>query len=172
MRRLFAAYTAVLNLSGVLFGCAIGVLIVLMTVEIALRYFGWGALPWLIEVAEYILCGGAFLAAPWVLREGAHIRIDMLLTALPRRIALRLEQALDAVACAASLVFFYYATLVVAESVRNKTVIFKSWWTPEWLVLLPVPIACALLAVEFAVRIARVRGVVRDSVDPAQRASL
>jgi TRAP-type C4-dicarboxylate transport system permease small subunit len=161
-----------LNALGVLFGCVIGVLIVLMTTEIVLRFFGWGALPWLIEVTEYALCGGAFLAAPWVLRQGAHIRIDMLLTALPRRAAMRMERGLDLVGCGASLVFLYFAVVVVADSIRNKTVLFKSWWTPEWLVLFPVPVACALLAVEFALRAARVPGTVREEIDPTQRASL
>ncbi len=172
MKAPLAVMSWVMDALGSLFGWTIGVLIVLMTAEIALRFFGWGSLPWLIEVSEYLLCAGAFLSAPWVLRKGAHIRIDILLTALPRRVAIRLEQAIDGIGCAASLVFLYYAVVVFADSWRNKTLIYKSWWTPEWLVLLPLPVACLLLAIEFALRLARIPGVVAELSDPTQRASL
>src|SRR5262245_17652117 len=131
-----------------------------MSADIAIRYFGWGSLPWLIEVVEYILCGGSFLAAPWVLRQGAHVRVDILLTALPAQVSRRIEQLLDIIGCAVSAVLFYYACIAVAQAWRTDAIIYKSWWTPEWIVLLPVPIACVLLFAEFVLRALRVEGVV------------
>jgi TRAP-type C4-dicarboxylate transport system permease small subunit len=170
-RRCLAALDWALGASGAAFGIAIGLLILLMTADIAIRYFGWGSLPWLIEVVEYILCGGSFLAAPWVLRQGAHVRVDILLTSLPARITRRVEQALDLVGCAVSAALFYYGCIAVAQAWRAGALIYKSWWTPEWLVLLPVPLACLLLFAEFVLRVLRVEGVVR-APDALGRASL
>jgi len=142
------------------------------TLDAAGAAFGIGSLPWLIEVAEYVLCGGTFLAAPWVLRQGAHVRIDIVLTALPRRVSRRLEQFVDLVGCGISGVLFYYGCVVVAQAWRANGILYKSWWTPEWIVLLPVPVACLLLSAEFVLRFLRVKGVVSDAIDPTKRASI
>ncbi len=172
MTQILAALERIGAFFGGVFGVVIGALAVLMTIEIALRFFNLGSLPWLIEVAEYLLCAGTFLAAPWVLRQGAHIRIDILLVSLPRAVARRLAQAVDVIGFGASLVFFYYAVIAVAESWSAKTIIYKTWWTPEWLILAPVPIACLLLSIEFLLRVFRVRGAVAEVIDPAKRASI
>jgi TRAP-type C4-dicarboxylate transport system permease small subunit len=170
-RRCLAVHDWALAASGAAFGIAIAILILLMTADIAIRYFGWGSLPWLIEVVEYVLCGGSFLAAPWVLRQGAHVRVDLVLTALPPRIARRLEQLLDVVGCAVSAALFYYGCIALAQAWRTNAILYKSWWTPEWIILLPVPVACLLLLVEFVLRVLRVEGVVR-APDTLGRASL
>ena len=171
-QRFLAALEWTLDATGAAFGIAVGLLILIMTADIAMRFFGIGSLSWLIEVAEYVLCGGTFLAAPWVLRQGAHVRIDIVLTALPRRVSRRLEQFADLVGCGISGVLFYYGCVVVAQAWRANAILFKSWWTPEWIVLLPVPVACLLLFAEFVLRFLRVEGVVSDEIDPTKRASI
>jgi len=160
-----------LEAAGAAFGIAVGILILLMSADIAIRFFKLGSLPWLIEIVEYVLCGGTFLAAPWVLRQGAHVRVDILLTSVPKWLRRRLEQFVDCCGCAVSAVLFYYGILAVHQSFMADAILFKTWWTPEWIVLLPVPVACLLLFVEFILRIMRVEGVVRE-IDPSQRASL
>lgn len=172
MKRILSVLERVEEIFGGVFGVIIGVLAVLMTAEITMRYFNLGSMPWLIEIAEYLLCAGTFLAAPWVLRQGAHIRVDILLVSLPRGLARRVEQAVDLIGLGASLVFCYYAVIAVAESWRAKTIIYKTWWTPEWLILAPVPIACLLLSIEFLLRVFRVPGAVIEVIDPAKRASI
>jgi len=155
-----------------LFGILMGLLILLIAVEIGIRFFGLGSLPWLIEIVEYVMCGGTFLAAPWVLRQAAHVRVDILLTAVPQRIGRRIEQMTDLGGCVISGVLFYYGCIAVLQSFRAKEMLYKSWWTPEWIVLVPAPIACLLLLLEFVMRLLRVDGVVSDKIDPAKRASI
>src|SRR5689334_15639540 len=94
-RRVLTALERMLEAFGSAFGIVIGVLIVLITADIALRFFRLGSLPWLIEICEYLLAGGSFLAAPWVLRHGGHIRVDILLTSIPAAASRRLEQLID-----------------------------------------------------------------------------
>lgn len=170
-KRCLRALDWTLEAAGSAFGIVVGVLILLMSADIGIRYFKLGSLPWLIEVVEYLVCAGTFLAAPWVLRQGAHVRVDILLTALPKGAARRLEQFVDLIGCGVSAVLFYYGCLAVAQSFNAKQILYKTWWTPEWIVLLPVPVACFLLFVEFVLRIFRVEGVVK-SIDPSQRASI
>lgn len=171
-KRALRAFEWMLEATGALFGIVVGILILLMSADIAIRYFKIGSLPWLIEVVEYLVCGGTFLAAPWVLRHGAHVRVDILVTALPKKAAQRLEQLLDVVGLGVSAVLFYYGCRAVLQSANSNQILYKTWWTPEWIVLLPLPIACLLLCAEFVLRIFRVEGVVRPNLDPSQRASL
>jgi TRAP-type C4-dicarboxylate transport system permease small subunit len=155
-----------------LFGLLLGLIIVLICLDVALRNLGLGSLPWLIELSEYILYAGTFLAAPWVLRQGSHVRVDMIFVALPKRLAVRLEQVVDLCGLGISLMLVYYGSAVVADAWRGDMVAYKTWYVPEWLLFLAIPAGALLLSVEFVLRILRVRGVVSDDYNAADRASL
>lgn len=155
-----------------LFGVALGLIIALICLDVALRDFGLGSLPWLIELSEYLMYAGTFLSAPWVLRQGSHVRVDMLFVALPRRLAVRLEQAVDLVGCGISLVLLYYGSAVVADAWRNDMVAYKTWYVPEWLLFLAIPAGGLMLAVEFVLRFFRVRGVVKEEYSLTDRATM
>lgn len=155
-----------------LFGLALGLIIALICLDVALRDLGLGSLPWLIELSEYLMYAGTFLAAPWVLRQGSHVRVDMLFVALPRRLAVRLEQAVDLLGCAISLVLLYYGSAVVADAWRNDMVAYKTWYVPEWLIFLAIPLGALMLAIEFVLRVLRVRGVVKDAYAVTDRATI
>jgi TRAP-type C4-dicarboxylate transport system permease small subunit len=172
MKPLLAVFERVLEFFCTLFGLVLGVLILLMCVDIAIRNFRIGSLPFLLELTEYLLYAGTFLAAPWVLRQGAHVRVDAVLTALPRKAAVRLERLIDLIGLGITLVLVYYGALAVLDAWRSDLVARKTWNFDEWLLLLPIPIGALLLAIEFVLRIARVEGVVADGHDPAKRASL
>ena len=171
-RTLFIVFERVLELFCTLFGLVLGILIALMCVDIGIRNFRLGSLPWLIELTEYILYGGTFLAAPWVLRQGAHVRVDMVLTALSKKAAVRLEQFIDLIGLGISLVLLFYGAYAVVDAWRGDLVARKTWNFDEWLLLLPIPVSALLLSIEFVLRIARVKGVVADDYDPAKRASI
>lgn len=165
-------YGRLLDLLGALFGIAIGAIIAMICLDVALRDFSLGSLPWLIELSEYMLYAGTFLAAPWVLRQGNHVRVDMLFVALPRRLAVRLEQAMDVVGFVVSLVLLYYGSAVVADAWRNDMIAYKTWYVPEWLLFLAIPVGALLLAIEFVLRFLRVKGVVKEEYSVTDRASL
>jgi TRAP-type C4-dicarboxylate transport system permease small subunit len=172
MRSVLAVFERVLEFFCTLFGLVLGVLIFLMCVDIAIRNLRVGSLPFLLELTEYLLYAGTFLAAPWVLRQGAHVRVDAVVTALPRRAAVRLEQAIDLIGLGIALVMLWYGALAVIDAWRSDLVARKTWNFDEWLLLLPIPVGSLLLALEFVLRIARVEGVVSEDRDPAKRASL
>ncbi len=165
-------FEKLLSFFGALFGLVIGLIIALICLDVALRDFGLGSLPWLIELSEYLMYAGTFLAAPWVLRQGNHVRVDMLFVALPKKLAIRLEQLVDLVGFGISLVLLYYGSAVVSDAWRSDMVAYKTWYVPEWLLFLAIPVGALMLATEFVLRFMRVQGVVRDSYDVTDRASL
>src|SRR5262245_65617548 len=97
-------FDAVMRAFCTLFAIVFGILTFLVCVDIVFRRFGIASMPWLVEVIEYTMYAGTFLAAPWVLRQGEHVRVDLVLTSLPKPAAIRLEQLVDSLGLAVSVV--------------------------------------------------------------------
>lgn len=157
---LLRAFDRLVSALGLLVGLSLGAVAALMAADIAVRYVRLGSLPWVTEVTEYTMYAGAFLAAPWALRLGAHVRVDMLLTTLPPGPARALERLLDAVGFVIASIMTVYGIRAVGEALTafagGGGVVYKTWNYPEWALLLPVPIGMALVAIEFALRFLRV----------------
>lgn len=169
MAKFLKAFERMLEGLSTLFAAILGVIVALICLDVLLRNLGWGSLPWLIELTEYLLYGGTFLAAPWLLRQGGHVRIDIVLANLPKRMALRLEQVVDVCGLGITLVLLYYGLSAVVDAYRTDMVQYKTWYVPEWLLLLPIPIGCGLLAGEFLLRALRVEGVAPETLNIADR---
>src|SRR5262249_29239531 len=71
------------------------ILLLVMTVmigaDVVSRNIGGGGVAVSNELSEDILYLMTLLAAPWLLRQGQHIRVDIILRALPVRVAWALE---------------------------------------------------------------------------------
>jgi TRAP-type C4-dicarboxylate transport system permease small subunit len=128
-------------------------------------------LEWSNEVSEAMLYLITLLVAPWLLRRGQHIRVDILLRAIPKRLAWALEWVCDVVALVCCIVMVFYGTHMAAASKAAGSLSIKTLVTPEWWLLAPLPVAFALLAVEILFRMQRLyrseRGPRADAVSAA-----
>ncbi len=141
------------------FACGLLLIMTLMIgADVLSRNIGLGGIPPSNELSEDILYLVTLLAAPALLRQGAHIRIDILLRALPGRVGWLLEWIGDIVGIACSLTFVWYGTRVALASFSNGSLSIKTLVLPEWPLLAPMPVAFALLAVEFVFRMHRLAG--------------
>jgi TRAP-type C4-dicarboxylate transport system permease small subunit len=98
------------------FAISFGVCTLLVCVDIVGRQFGIVSMPWLVEIIEYIMYGGTFLAAPWVLRQGEHVRVDLVLSSVPKAVAIRLEQLIDALGFIVSTIMCVYGTALAVDA--------------------------------------------------------
>ena len=146
-------YSALLHLCGTIAGLILATIAALVSVDVVIRNFGLGNMPWLLEVAEYALYVATFLAAPWVLHQGAHVRVDLLLTSLPAAAARRLEQVVDVIGLGVSAVFFYYGLKATLDAFATGAMIYKELIVPEWWLLAVLPSATFLMSVEFLRRL-------------------
>ena len=87
MLRLSAAYERLLNGLAALAALTLLGAVLLITADIVLRNITRVGFPWANEVSEYALFGITVLTAPWLLRRGQHVRIDLALTLVPSRAA-------------------------------------------------------------------------------------
>src|SRR6476646_5869192 len=70
-------------------------MVALVTADIVLRNTLGTGFAWSNEVTEYALYVITLLTAPWLLRRGQHVRIDMMLVMVPPRIAWVCEATAD-----------------------------------------------------------------------------
>jgi TRAP-type C4-dicarboxylate transport system permease small subunit len=148
------AYHRLLEACAVVAAVLLGLAALLVTGDVVARNVGLGTLPWILEVSEYVLPLATFLVAPWLLRQGQHVRLDAVLTAIPPRLARALDRFADAIGLAVCAVFVVYGAKAVASSAQQGSLVIKSVVFPEWWLYAPVPVAFALLAVEFVRRLA------------------
>ena len=126
---------------------------------------------WSNEVSELLLYAITLLAAPWLLREGRHIRVDIVLRALPARAAYACEWIADVLGLASCLWLVVYGASAAWQSHQSAALSIKTLVMPEWWFLAPLPICFALLAVEFVFRMRRLGSAEIGPRDDAVSAS-
>jgi TRAP-type C4-dicarboxylate transport system permease small subunit len=123
--------------------------------DVLLRNLGLGGVPPSNELSEDALYLITLLAAPGLLRQGQHIRIDIVLRVLPFRLGWLLEWLGDILGLICCLFFVWYGVRVAAASLANGSLSIKTLVLPEWWLMAPMPVAFALLTVEFVFRMHR-----------------
>ncbi len=88
MTRLSNAFGKLLNALALLAALTLLAMVVMVTADIVLRNLTRTGFPWANEVSEYALYLTTLLTAPWLLRRGQHVRIDLVLTVMPLRVGL------------------------------------------------------------------------------------
>ncbi len=130
-------------------------MVVMVTADILLRNLTRTGFPWANEVSEYALYAITLLTAPWLLRRGQHVRIDLVLTLVPPRVAWLMEAASDALGFVVCLVMMRYGLRMAIDSATLGSITIKNLVFPEWWLLWPLPACFALLACEFVFRFDR-----------------
>lgn len=157
--RFFSAFDAALGRAYRLIGNAVGISIGCFALGIALdlllRTAGIGNLPGLQEIIGYSLFVGVFLAAPWVMRLNAHIRVDVLLSVIPQWLSRLLERILDLFGLVICLALVRYGIKNWQQAYEFGSTQFNYFEVSEWWLLTAFVICFVLLAVEFLSRLIR-----------------
>src|SRR5215204_3858708 len=155
MTRLSDAFGRLLNVLAILAALTLLAMVIMVTADIVLRNFTRTGFPWANEVSEYALYVITLLAAPWLLRRGQHVRIDLVLSLVPMRAARLMEAAADIIGFLVCLVLIRYGLDMVLASARLNALTIKNLVFPEWWLLAPLPVIFILLALEFVFRFHR-----------------
>ena len=161
MTRLSPLFARLFDLLAVIAAVMLLAMVALVTADIILRNAIGIGFAWSNEVTEYALYIITLLTAPWLLRRGQHVRIDMLLVIVPPRVAWACEAAADLLGLAASLILVWYGAIMTVQSARLGSITIKNLVFPEWWLLWPLPACFALLALEFMFRFHRLLGAPR-----------
>lgn len=155
MNRLSDLYGKFLDGLAVIAALLLLAMVIIVTGDIVLRNVANKGFLWANEVSEYALYLITLLTAPWLLRRGQHVRLDLVLTAVPRRIAWVLEAMGDIVGFVVCLAMIRYGTLMTIDAWKSGSITIKNLIFPEWWLLAPLPATFLLLAIEFVFRFLR-----------------
>lgn len=159
MDRLEAAYGKLLEALA-LAACALVLGMTLMIcADVLLRNVrilpGLVGLEWSNEISEAMLYLITMLTAPWLLRRSQHIRVDIVLRAVPKRVGWVFEWIADVLGLACCLLIAYYGTRAALASFMAGSVSIKTLVTPEWWLLSVLPVAFLALSLEMLFRMRR-----------------
>lgn len=157
-------------------GCAlIAAMTLMICLDVLLRNVplipGVQGFAWSNELSETGLYLLTMLAAPWLLRQGKHIRVDIVLRVLPKPVGWACEWISDAIALACCVCVVGYGSRATWESFSQGSITIKTLVLPEWWALAPLPVAFALLAVEVVLRMRRLWLGAREPREDAVSAS-
>lgn len=120
--------------------------------EVLARYFFNRPSRWVVQFSEYGLVFIGFLACAWVLREEAHVKVEMLTDMLTPPVRARLFAITSWVGAAMCAILAWVSATYTWELYERDEMIFRSIITPKWPMLAVVTLGIGLLAIQFARR--------------------
>jgi len=156
MPGLAKAYGRILEGCGLIAAALVLAMTALIVADVVLRNRFNTTIPASVELTEYALFYATTFAAPWLLRRGQHIRIDVVIARVPAMAGWIMEIACDVIGLTLSLLMSWFGIAMVLRSASGPTLIVKNLIFPEWYVLWPLPLMFMLLSVEFVIRLQRV----------------
>ena len=175
MNRLSELFGKLLNALALAACALLFAMMLMISADVLLRNIPVPGLPrglaWSNEVSEMMLYLLTMLAAPYLLRQGQHIRVDILLRAIPKPLAWVSEWIADVLGLLCCLFMVWYGVRVAYKSFADGSMAIKTLVTPEWWSLAPLPVAFALLAIEMVFRMHRLATGPREPRNDAVSAS-
>jgi C4-dicarboxylate transporter DctQ subunit len=129
---------------------------------------GWGGLFWAEEIIRYACIWMVFLCSGLTIRYGIHFRVDILLLALPRRVAVGFGLFAVAVMLCFQIVLIWFGSAVTIVNMEQQS---TSLEFPMGYVYAAIPIGGALMLVE-TLRLGRTIWRTGDPAPMGERAAV
>lgn len=149
MRRLVALYDRLIEALAFLSALVLGAMAVWVTYEVIARKLFRAPTIWAVDLSEYTLVWTTFLAAPWVLRCGGHVTIDLVVDTLAPVARRRLDVAMSSLGAVICAVYAWNTAASVIEFYERELIIRHLWEVPQYIPYIAIPVGTALLTIEF-----------------------
>lgn len=123
--------------------------VVVITLEIIMRFFFNRPLMWSIEVTEYSLIWMTFLGTTWVLRKEGHVIVDVIVMRIPQVSRHMLDAVLSTLGILMCLLLTWYGAKVTLEYIQIGRPMSTILMPPAWILYLVIPIGSLLLTIQF-----------------------
>jgi len=130
-------------------GFLMAAMMTVIFVDVVLRNLGYQSSSHFFTFTEYALLAIPCLGAPWMVREKGHIYVEIFLMYLKPRLRRRVTLAIGVVCVAVCAVLAWYGFGVTFNDFVNHEKDVRSLDMPRWMVVGFIPLAFAMMAVEF-----------------------
>jgi TRAP-type C4-dicarboxylate transport system permease small subunit len=162
MTRISWVYDRLLDGLGYVAGLLIAAAALGITADVITRETGLGSNPWMLESVEYALFLATFVGAPWALRLGAHVSVDVVIRVVPRRAKRIADLFANMLGLITMGFLLYYAVFVMQDAKASGMLVIKEFIFPEWWKFALMTGSFILILIEFVVRlICSARGIPR-----------
>ena len=128
------------------------VLLVLMafciSLDVVIRYVANYSFKWVFEGTEYSLLFVTFFAATWVLQQEGHVRLDLVLNALGKKLGAWINVLTSLVMGGVCLVITLYSAKYTLYLYQNDITIIKYYTVPQFIFFIVIPIGFFLLFIQ------------------------
>jgi TRAP-type C4-dicarboxylate transport system permease small subunit len=130
-------------------------LALMLIAEVALTSLAGWSQPWAVEYSAYLCAIALFGGSGYALREGAHIRVGVVLGLVPARLRRAVDIACTAVALAVAGILCGALADLALRSRALNSVSYYAMQTPLWVPQGLLAASVAILALALAARLAR-----------------
>ena len=117
--------------------------------EVVLRYFFSRSLAWMTPYAEFSLVYLTFLGAPLLLRRNEHVNLEFIVSLLAPRTQILLTVLTSILGALGCLMIASSGAYITWDLYRRQVVFTEEMDFPQWVVVVVIPLATLLLAIEF-----------------------
>lgn len=141
------------NAGAIVAGCMFVSMMILVCLDVVMRYLVKNPFGWVVEVCEYQLLYVTFLGAPWLLRHDGHVRVDVIYHFLWDRAKDRLQLATNILGGLACLALFVFGCISTWDALVRGTPVINTLNVPKWILLWVIPYGSLMLFIEFCRKI-------------------
>jgi TRAP-type C4-dicarboxylate transport system permease small subunit len=123
--------------------------LIIVVLEVIMRYFFNRPQIWVLETTEYILLLTTFMGAPWLLKREGHVNVDIAVRYLRPRARALLNTILCIIGALMCLVLAWYSGTTVWDEYQMGFKIPKVLELPRAPLLAIIPLGSFLLFVQF-----------------------
>lgn len=149
MKHLARGYDALLNGMALAAGVLMVAMMAMIVADVVLRNLGYQSSAHFFTFTEYFLLLIPLLGAPWLVREKGHIYIELLVGALPPRPRQALMWVIVIVSLAVCAALAWYGGAITVQNFVQNEKDVRSFDMPRWMLMLSMPLAFGMMALEF-----------------------
>ncbi len=120
-----------------------------VTGDVVGRYFLHKPIVGAVEVTEVMILWITFLGAAWLLKEGGHVKMEIVASRFKPRVQTTINMITYIVSALACLLLVWYGIRVTAEAFRAGTLQAGLINIPTSLVIIIIPIGSFLLFIQY-----------------------
>lgn len=124
-----------------------------ITADVSARFLFNVSFPWAFDLSEYALVWITFLGAPWVLMQDRHIRIELLVEAMPLAVQRAMGIAVSVLGIAVCAVLTWRTGIAAIDYASTGQMMPRIWRIPRIWPYAVLPLGSALLTLAFVFRL-------------------
>ena len=123
--------------------------------SVFMRYFWSKPVPWVLEISSYLMLYITFLGTAWLQRQEGHVEVDLFLGNAKERTRAGFKAVTYLFGAAVGFILAWKGSLVTVDYYRRGVTLMGILDTPQFLLMVIIPIGGFLLLVEFILQIWR-----------------